>query len=174
MVDFSKLLNETEEERNERRLQAERAILQNELKKTAEASPFRESFVLSEDPSIRYDRSGFPYALLRLENDSKFDSAIVEPFPGEEDRTFIKRVESLSAGDSVVADGDVKDRNWKDGDGKWHSRKEFAVGIPVSPESFVPTLPDGVSMPLSRYQENQANAQKIAMLERQKAAGLGM
>lgn len=159
MVDFSKLLNISDEEREERNRNFEKNLRQRELNELAEESPDFRKLVLTEEPEFRMEMSGTQIALLRHEHAGKASRAIVKSLINEDRDEFYDRVSSLKVGDEVVVHGESKSRNWKDAKGEWRSADEFNVGVVMSPESLKPNLQEDVSFPPSKFTRQQSNMQ---------------
>lgn len=159
MVDFSKLMAMSPEEREERRAEQDRRAVEKDLAERAEAATDMRRLRLSEDPDIRFDRAGFPYAILRSEREGEPYVSVAKPVHGEDDRSFVKRLATLEIGDEFVAHGHEETRRWKDQRNNWRSSKEFQVDVPISPEALKPVLPDGVVFPPSAFARRQQMAQ---------------
>lgn len=167
MVDFSKLLKTTPEERLEQREASERRWVEQELQERAESATDFRRLTLTEDPEIRYDRSGFPFARFTSERDGQRYAAVINPFHNEDSRDFAGRMGQLKVGDEITAHGHEEDRRWKDGQGQWKSVKEFHIDVPLAPESLKPSLPDDLEFPQSSFARKQA---ELASRQR----GMGM
>lgn len=163
MIDFSKLGSRSPEEERALDEERERNRIQTDLSERAGLATSKISIVLAEDPEVRYDRTGFSYAILRPA-DSKFASITLKPLANQEDRDFVDSFSQISKGDEVSGYGHPVERRWKNASGKWMSSQEFSLDIPTSPQSIVPKLPEGILMPLSASQlsENGKSAQFAA------------
>lgn len=161
MVDFSKLMNKSPEERERDRAAMDRRLLEKDLSERAEAATDMRRLTLTEDPEVRYGRDGLPYALLRSEREGKPYAAVVRPVFGEDDRAFCRRMDRLDKGDEIVAHGHEETRRWQDQNRNWRSSKEFQVDVPLAPEAFKNELPAGVSFPPSAFaRKQQASADR--------------
>ena len=155
MVDFSKLMAKSPEERERDRAEMDRRFLEKDLSERAGAATDMRRLVLTEDPEVRYGRDGLPYALLRSEREGSPYSVVAKPVFGEDDRAFCRRMDRLDKGDEIVAHGHEEERRWKDQNNNWRSTKEFQADVPLSPESFRNELPEGVSFPPSAFSRKQ-------------------
>lgn len=163
MIDFSRLGSRSPEEERAMDEERERKRIQADLSERAGLATLKISLVLAEDPEVRFDRTGFPYAILRP-SDSKFASITLKPLPDQENRDFVDAFSQLSKGEKVSGYGHPVERRWKNASGKWMSSQEFSLDIPTSPQSIVHKLSEGVSMPLTAFQisENGKSAQLAA------------
>lgn len=155
MVDFSKLRSMSPEERQQRRDESEKRALEKDLSDRAEAATDVRRLVLTDDPEVRYGRDGVPFALLRSEREGKPYPSVVKPVHGEDDRAFSNRIDRLSKGDEIVAQGHEETRRWKDQQDNWRSSIEFQVDVPLAPEALKHDLPEGVSFPQSAFAKKQ-------------------
>jgi len=169
MIDFSKLGSRSPEEQRAIDEERERNRIKADLSERAGLATAKISFVLAEDPEIRYDRTGFPYAILRPA-DSKFASVTLRPLSDQEDRDFANSFNQLAKGDEVSGYGHPVERKWKNASGKWVSSQEFSLDVPTSPKSISPELPNGISMPLTAFQISENG--KSAQLATQNGFGL--
>lgn len=166
MVDFSKLMGQTPEERDARREEQERSRIASELEQRSAAATSFRRFTLAHDPEIRYLRSGEVTAVLRYEKDGVPATAIARSVQAEDERSFVDRFSRLSAGDDLVAHGHMETRRWKDQENRWRSTDEFQVDVPISPDAFRHELPEGVSFPRSAFSISQERAGRSAGMGR--------
>lgn len=155
-IDFSKLLSQTEEEREQSRARQQQRWLEDELKERAEAATELRRLTLTEDPEIRSDRAGFPFARFAAERNGQRYAAVLKPVHGEDRSDFYKRMDQLRAGDEIVAHGHEETRRWTDARGQWRHAKEFHMDVPVSPPELKSPLPEGTVFPQSAFSRKQA------------------
>jgi hypothetical protein len=156
MVDFSRLMTMTPEEREARNSDYERRAVEDDLAGRAlEATEVRR-LVLTEDPEIRFGRDGYPFAFLRSEREGKPYVSVTKPVWGEDGRRFVDRIAKMGKGDEFIAHGHEKTRRWTDRSNNRRSSIEFQIDVPLSPEALKHELPEGVSFPQSAFAKKQA------------------
>ena len=168
MVDFSKLMAMSPEERERNRAESERRLIEKDLADRASAATDLRRLELTEDPDVRYGRDGIPFAVLRSERDGSSYSSITRPVTGEDERSFVRRLSEMEKGEEFIAHGHEETRSWKDQGGSWRSSVEFQIDVPLSPEKLRHELPEGMTFPQSAYARKQAE-----LAERQRGMSSG-
>ncbi len=161
MIDFSKLMDKipkTADEHAELNRQYYVWSQQQEMDEAASQAVARSDFIVTEDPNMRFDRTGLPYAILYAEKDGKPVRAEMRGLINESSNDFADRVESLSRGDKVIVDGHPETRRWKDSNNKWRSQEEFIIGSFIEPQGMNPKLLDGVVRTPTKFVEQNPEA----------------
>jgi len=174
MVDFSKLRSVSPEER-ERRDQARRLTeSQVDLDKKAAGASARLKAVLTESPTLMYDRVLEPYALLYAKNDKGDEVRLkLSPFEHEEHDAFRKRLFSLDEGSELVVDGQNRMRKWRTVQGELKSVSEFHIGSVVAPETLKPELGERLTMPQSAFAVASSKRSQVAGFAQMSGQQLG-
>lgn len=162
-IDFSKLLNESPEERESARSAAEKTRIEADLADRYARSQARLQFELSEDPVVRTFPSGEMAATFygHRADGSEF-KGIMTSLDHESSDEFHKRVYSVRSSDHIDVEYHNKDRRWKDREGAWRSVTEQVIDVVRRPESLRPELPEGVVEPTSALEIRNREAMRAA------------
>ena len=166
-IDFKALMDQTPEEREQRRLDSEARQRQDdldsmsrEIKDRSGRSTQRLSITVEEIQFLpQYaNRTGVFVRGTNAQNERI--GMLVAPLEREDYDTFVDRFRSIEPGSTLTADGLYEQRRWKDGQGQWRSNPEFHGLMPVSPPQLTLSqrLPEGVTHAASFFSSRQKAA----------------
>lgn len=142
-IDFSKLMNETPEERETRRIESEAQYKRNALEFTQKEVTGRSSRSTQRLAITVTDYQGLPEFGKRngvivhgTKDNGERVGVLVQPLEHEDYQEFRNRFQDLEPGSRMIADGLYEQRRWKDMKGDWHNQPEFQALMPVMPASL--------------------------------------